>query len=236
VSAATALGIADVSGGYGGAVVVRNVTIDIAAGQIFALLGKNGMGKTTLLKTVLGFLPAQTGRIEVFGEDVTGLPTWLMARRGIAYSPQEQTLFQDLTVEDNLRLALRDDRLLSAEIDRVSDYFPIVRERRRQKAGTLSGGEQKMLIVSRALLGEPRLILIDEISEGLQPSMVERLARVLRAECDRTGATMLIVEQNLSFALSIADRYAVLEIGEIVDAGLADDPAALGRIQDHLSV
>jgi branched-chain amino acid transport system ATP-binding protein len=93
-----------------------------------------------------------------------------------------------------------------------------------------------MLIVSRALLGEPRLILIDEISEGLQPSMVERLARVLRAECDRTGATMLIVEQNLSFALSIADRYAVLEIGEIVDAGLADDPAALGRIQDHLSV
>jgi urea transport system ATP-binding protein len=236
VSAATALRIADVSGGYGGAVVVRNVTIDIAAGQIFALLGKNGMGKTTLLKTVLGFLPAQTGRIEVFGEDVTGLPTWLLARRGIAYSPQEQTLFQDLSVEDNLRLALRDDRLLSAEIDRVSGYFPIVRERRRQKAGTLSGGEQKMLIVSRALLAQPRLILIDEISEGLQPSMVERLARVLRAECDRTGASMLIVEQNVSFALSIADRYAVLEIGEIVDAGLADDPAALGRIQDHLSV
>jgi branched-chain amino acid transport system ATP-binding protein len=231
-----ALRIAEVSGGYGGAVVVRNVSIDVGAGEIFALLGKNGMGKTTLLKTVLGFLPARTGRIEVFGEDVTGLAAWRIARRGIAYSPQEQTLFQDLTVEDNLRLGLRDDRLLPAELDRVAGYFPIVRERRRQKAGTLSGGEQKMLMVSRVLLAAPRLILIDEISEGLQPSMVERLAGVLRAERDRTGAAMLIVEQNVSFALAIADRYAVLEIGEIVDAGPAGDPAALGRIQDHLSV
>jgi ABC-type branched-subunit amino acid transport system ATPase component len=236
VSNATALRIANVSSGYGGAIVVRNVTLDIDAGQIFALLGKNGMGKTTLLKTVLGFLPAQSGRISVFGEDVTGLPAYVIARRGIAYSPQEQTLFQDLTVEDNLRLGVRDDRRAAAEIERVSHYFPVIRQRRRQKAGTLSGGEQKMLIVSRALMATPRLILIDEISEGLQPSMVERLADVLRAERVRTGAAILVVEQNVPFALSIADRYAVLKVGEIADAGPAGDLSAVRRIQDHLGV
>jgi branched-chain amino acid transport system ATP-binding protein len=233
---AAALSIRDVSSGYGGAIVVRNVTLDVAPGQIFALLGKNGMGKTTLLKTALGLLAARTGRIDIFGDDVTGLPTYLIARRGIAYSPQEQTLFQDLTVEDNLRLGLRDDSRVTAEIDRVGQYFPIIRERRRQKAGTLSGGEQKMLIVSRALMAAPRLILIDEISEGLQPSMVERLADVLRTERTRTGAAILVVEQNVPFALSIADRYAVLKLGEIADAGEAADPSALRHIQGHLSV
>jgi ABC-type branched-subunit amino acid transport system ATPase component len=231
-----ALSIRDVSSGYGGAIVVRNVTLDVAPGQIFALLGKNGMGKTTLLKTALGLLGVRTGRIEMFGDDVTGLPAYLIARRGIAYSPQEQTLFQDLTVEENLRLGVRDDSRIAAEIDRVGQYFPIVRERRRQKAGTLSGGEQKMLIVSRVLLASPRLILIDEISEGLQPSMVERLAGVFRAERTRTGVAILLVEQNLSFALSVADRYAVLKLGEIADAGDAADPSAPARIYGHLSV
>jgi ABC-type branched-subunit amino acid transport system ATPase component len=231
-----ALSIRDVSSGYGGAVVVRNVTLDVAHGQIFALLGKNGMGKTTLLKTALGLLGARTGRIEMFGDDVTGLPAYLIARRGIAYSPQEQTLFQDLTVEENLRLGVRDDSRIAAEIDRVGEYFPIIRERRRQKAGTLSGGEQKMLIVSRALMAAPRLILIDEISEGLQPSMVERLASVFHAERTRTGVAILLVEQNLPFALSVADRYAVLKLGEIADAGDAADPSAPARIHGHLSV
>jgi ABC-type branched-subunit amino acid transport system ATPase component len=231
-----ALSIRDVSSGYGGGIAVRHVTLDVAPGQIFALLGKNGMGKTTLLKTTLGLLAVRTGRIKIFGEDVTGLPAYLIARRGIAYSPQEQTLFQDLTVEDNLRLGLRDNRRVAPEIDRVGQYFPIILQRRRQKAGTLSGGEQKMLIVSRALMAAPRLILIDEISEGLQPSMVERLADVLRAERTRTGAAILVVEQNVPFALSIADRYAVLKLGEIADAGDAADPSALQRIQAHLSV
>jgi ABC-type branched-subunit amino acid transport system ATPase component len=231
-----ALKVSGVSSGYGGAIVVRDVTLEIEAGEIFALLGKNGMGKTTLLKTVLGFLPARSGRVDVFGEDVTRLPSYIIARRGIAYSPQEQTLFQDLTVEENLRLGLRDDRRVAAETDRVAEYFPILRERRRQKAGTLSGGEQKMLIVARALMASARLILIDEISEGLQPSMIDRLANVLRAERRRTGATILMVEQNVPFALSVADRYAVLKIGEIADAGRADASDAVRQIKDHLSV
>ena len=232
----TILDIADLSSGYGEAIVLRNVSLSIRPGEIFALLGKNGMGKSTLLKTVLGFLPASRGKITLFGEDVTSLPTHLIARKAIAYTPQEQTLFQDLTVEDNLRLGLRDDRGFAEGLARVSEYFPIVGKRLSQKAGTLSGGEQKMLIVCRALLGSPRLILIDEISEGLQPSMIQRLTEILLAERKRTGTAIFVVEQNVPFAFSIADRYAVLKIGEITDDGVAGDGLAAVRIQDQLRV
>jgi ABC-type branched-subunit amino acid transport system ATPase component len=232
----TVLDIADLSSGYGEAMVLRDVSLSIRPGEIFALLGKNGMGKSTLLKTVLGFLPAKRGKITLFGEDVTSLPTHLIARRAIAYTPQEQTLFQDLTVEDNLRLGLRDDRGFTEGLTRVSEYFPIVGKRLNQKAGTLSGGEQKMLIVSRALLGSPRLMLIDEISEGLQPSMIQRLTEILLTERKRTGTAIFVVEQNVPFALSIADRYAVLKIGEIADDGIAGDGLAAARVQDQLRV
>jgi ABC-type branched-subunit amino acid transport system ATPase component len=232
----TVLDIADLSSGYGEAIVLRNVSLSIRPGEIFALLGKNGMGKSTLLKTVLGLLPAKRGRIKLFGEDVTALPTHLIARKSIAYTPQEQTLFQDLTVEENLRLGLRDDRGFAEGLARVSEYFPIVGKRLSQKAGTLSGGEQKMLIVSRALLGSPRLMLIDEISEGLQPSMIQRLTEILLAERKRTGTAIFVVEQNVPFAFSMADRYAVLKIGEIADDGVAGDELAAGRVQNQLRV
>jgi branched-chain amino acid transport system ATP-binding protein len=188
----TVLDIADLSSGYGEAIVLRNVSLSIRPGEIFALLGKNGMGKSTLLKTVLGFLPAKRGRIKLFGEDVTALPTHLIAR--------------------------------------------IVGKRLSQKAGTLSGGEQKMLIVSRALLGSPRLMMIDEISEGLQPSMIQRLTEILLAERKRTGTAIFVVEQNVPFAFSMADRYAVLKIGEIADDGVAGDELAAARVQDQLRV
>jgi branched-chain amino acid transport system ATP-binding protein len=232
----TVLDIAELSSGYGEAMVLRNVSLSIRPGEIFALLGKNGMGKSTLLKTVLGFLPAKRGRIKLFGEDVTALPTHLIARKAIAYTPQEQTLFQDLTVEDNLRLSLRDDRGFAEGLARVREYFPIVGKRLSQKAGTLSGGEQKMLIVSRALLGSPRFMMIDEISEGMQPSMIQRLTEILLAERKRTGTAIFIVEQNVPFAFSMADRYAVLKIGEIADDGVAGDELAVARVQDQLRV
>jgi branched-chain amino acid transport system ATP-binding protein len=232
----TVLDIGDLSSGYGEAIVLRNVSLSIRPGEIFALLGKNGMGKSTLLKTVLGFLPAKRGRIKLFEKDVTALPTHLIARMAIAYTPQEQTLFQDLTVEDNLRLGLRDDRGFAEGLARVSEYFPIVGKRLSQKAGTLSGGEQKMLIISRALLGSPRLMLIDEISEGLQPSMIQRLTEILLAERKRTGTAIFVVEQNVPFAFSMADRYAVLKIGEIADDGVAGDELAAARVQDQLRV
>jgi ABC-type branched-subunit amino acid transport system ATPase component len=232
----TVLDISDLSSGYGEAMVLRNISLSIRPGEIFALLGKNGMGKSTLLKTVLGFLPARRGKIKLFAEDVTALPTHLIARKAIAYTPQEQTLFQDLTVEDNLRLGLREDRGFAQRLARVREYFPVVGERLNQKAGTLSGGEQKMLIVSRALLGSPRLMLIDEISEGLQPSMIQRLTEILLSERKRTGTAIFIVEQNVPFAFSIADRYAVLKTGEIADEGVAGDELAAARVQEQLRV
>src|SRR6202000_1142136 len=151
-------------------------------------------------------------------------------------TPQEQTLFQDLTVEENLRLGLRNDHGFAEGLARVSDYFPIVGKRLKQKAGTLSGGEQKMLIICRALLGSPRLMLIDEISEGLQPSMIQRLSEILLAERKRAGTAIFVVEQSVPFAFSMADRYAVLKIGEIADDGLAGDEHAAVRVQEQLQL
>jgi ABC-type branched-subunit amino acid transport system ATPase component len=234
MSTAYALELQGVSSGYGEAIVVRDLHLQIRNAEIFAILGKNGMGKSTLLKTVMGFLRAATGRIRLLGEEVTGLPTHLVARRPIAYAPQEKTLFQDLTVEENLRLGLRSDRNFAERLGAVEDPFPIIRQRMKQKAGTLSGGEQKMLLVARALLSAPQVILVDEISEGLQPSLVQRLANVLRAEREQRGVTILLVEQNVAFALSIADSYAVLNIGEIVDRGAA--AASRSRIDTLLAV
>lgn len=235
-TAAPALDIAGISGGYGEAMVVRDIALAIQPGEIGTVLGKNGMGKSTLLKLIMGFLPIRGGGIRLFGDDITGLPPHRVARRGIAYTPQEQALFQDLTVEQNLRLGLRDDRGFAAELPRIGELFPFLLERRHQRAGTLSGGEQKMLLVARALLARPRLMLVDEVTEGLQPSVVERLAAALRSERDRFGTAMLLIEQNVSFALSVANRYAVLKLGEIVDRGTAGEADAAACINAHLSL
>ncbi len=234
MSEAPALELDGVSSGYGEALVIRDVALSLAPAQILAILGKNGMGKSTLLKTIMGYLPAASGAIRVFGERVTGIPTHRLARRGIAYSPQEQSLFQDLSVGDNLRLGLAEEKPFAAELARVGRFFPFLLERQRQRAGTLSGGEQKMLLVARALMTRPKLMLIDEISEGLQPSIVQRLATVLRAERDATGVAMLLVEQNVRFAGAVADGYAILKRGTIVDRGRLADPIAAAKVAAEL--
>jgi branched-chain amino acid transport system ATP-binding protein len=231
-----ALEIDGVSSGYGEAIVVRNVRLSIAAGEIFVLLGKNGMGKSTLLKTVMGFLPAASGRVSLFGEDITGAAPHRIARKSIAYTPQEQALFQDLSVEQNLRLALSDDGLFDPGLDRIGGYFPFIPQRLKQRAGTLSGGEQKMLLVARALMSRPRLMLIDEITEGLQPSVIEKLAHVLRAEREQSQTAILLIEQHVKFALTVGDRYAVLQLGEIADQGEVGAGYASQRIGQYLSV
>ncbi len=233
---AAALELDGVSSGYGEAVVVHDVALDIRPGEIFALLGKNGMGKSTLLKTVMGFLPIRSGTIRMSGEDITGEPPHRIARRAIAYTPQEQALFQDLSVEENLELAVRDERRLRAGLRRMGEIFPFIPQRLKQRAGTLSGGEQKMLLIARALMSAPRLVLVDEITEGLQPSVVQKLAAVLKAERERAGTAMLLVEQHVTFALEVADRYAVLKLGEIVDRGAVVDRGVEQRITAHLSV
>jgi ABC-type branched-subunit amino acid transport system ATPase component len=225
----------DVASGYGPVSIVQGVSLHVRPGEIVALLGKNGMGKTTLLKTILGFVPTRHGSVHVGGVDAAALTPARLIAWGLGYAPQAQPLFQDLSIRDNLRLAVRSDRRLAPALERVFDCFPFLADRLKQLAGTLSGGEQKTLILVRALMLRPRLLLIDEISEGLQPSVIERIANALREERERDGTAMLVVEQNLDFALRIADRWAVLKLGKIDDEG-SGGPGMRPRILQHLSL
>jgi branched-chain amino acid transport system ATP-binding protein len=221
--------------GYGDATVLRAVDLELRSGEIFALLGKNGMGKSTLLKSIMGFLPKMGGQVEFAGSDVSAMPPHRLARAGIGYVAQEKALFQDLTVEENIRLSVR-GRPIAAALAEVENSFPFLLQRLKQRAGTLSGGEQKMLLIARSLANGARLLLIDEISEGLQPSIIERVGAVLSDLQTRKGTTMLLVEQNIAFATQVAVRYAVLERGEIVDRGATNDPTASQRIAGYFSV
>lgn len=221
--------------GYGDADILQGVSLALRRGEILALMGRNGMGKTTLLKTLMGLIRARGGTVSLDGRQIAGRPpSWLLAQ-GVGYAPQELPLFQDLSIRDNLRLALRHDRDLPRALEHVSQSFPFFLDRLGQKAGTLSGGEQKMLILSRAMMTEPDLLLIDEISEGVQPSVVQRIAAALQAERERRGTSILVVEQNLGFALEVADRWAVMKLGQIVDAGPCD-AASREIVLDHLSI
>lgn len=230
------LDIKGVSSGYGKALVVRNVSLTVGVGEVVALLGKNGMGKSTLLKTIMGYLPVQSGCIAYRGEDISGEPPHRLARHGISYGPQEQAIFQDLTVRENLLLGMDDASGFDTEFARICEFFPFMASRSKQRAGTLSGGEQKMLILARSLIAKPKLILLDEITEGLQPSVIDLLEWALLEECNRSGTSILLVEQHIQFALRIADRWAVLKLGEINDAGDSSLGGAASRIADHLAV
>ncbi|PRX27264.1 amino acid/amide ABC transporter ATP-binding protein 2 (HAAT family) [Paraburkholderia sp. BL18I3N2] len=231
-----ALNIERVTSGYKASVVLRNLSLSIGSGEAVALLGKNGMGKTTLLKTIMGYLPAKSGAIHVDGLDITRLPPHRIARSGIAYAPQEHALFQDLSIRDNLRLGLPRVSVFNERFAEIEPIFPVFKTRLKQDAGTLSGGEQKMLLVARALMMRPSIILLDEITEGLQPSVIDRLADALLWERGRHGTTILLIEQNVPFALKVADRYAVLKQGEVIEQGDAKHLGAAASIFDHLRV
>jgi ABC-type branched-subunit amino acid transport system ATPase component len=228
-----ALQLNNLSSGYGSSIVVQDVSLEVAPAEIVAVVGKNGMGKTSLLKTILGFLPARSGSVKLWGSDVTALAPHLKRRLALAYAPQERALFQDLTVRENLRLGLTSDSEFDLHLEKVASWFPVLTARLRQRAGTLSGGEQKMLIVARGLIAEPRLFLLDEVTEGLQPSVVDRLSEVLALTRRERGTAMLVVEQHIPFVLGLADRFAVFKRGEVVDAGFVDDVSA-ARIDDHM--
>jgi ABC-type branched-subunit amino acid transport system ATPase component len=231
-----ALKLAGLDAGYGASIVLRDVNLEVRPGEIVALLGKNGMGKSTLLKATMGYLPKSAGTVGIKGSDVTLSSPHRIARLGVAYIPQEKALFQDLTIEDNLRLALPMRHDWSAAQARVRRAFPFLLDRLRQRAGTLSGGEQKMLLMSRALASGANLVLVDEITEGLQPSIIEKLGRGIREERDRSGTSFLLIEQNIAFSLAVADSWAVLELGTIIDAGASSAPDASRQVTDRLSV
>lgn len=231
-----ALSVEGVTSGYRASIVLRDLSLSVERGEAVALLGKNGMGKTTLLKTIMGYLPTRTGAIRADGLDITRLPPHRIARAGIAYAPQEHALFQDLSIRDNLRLGLPKASAFDERFAEILLIFPVFKSRLRQNAGTLSGGEQKMLLVARALMMRPSIILLDEITEGLQPSVIDRLAEALLWERGRHGTTLLLIEQHVPFALKVADRYAVLKQGEIIEQGGAKDAGASASIFDHLRV
>jgi branched-chain amino acid transport system ATP-binding protein len=230
-----ALQVEGLASGYGTSEVVSDVSFTLAKSEVLAIVGRNGMGKTSLLKAVLGFLPAWRGTIKLSGNDVTRMPPHLKRRLGLVYVPQEQALFQDLTIRDNLRLGVFSDRDLDAALDQVGQWFPVLTQRLQQRAGTLSGGEQKMLIVARALMARPEILLLDEVTEGLQPSLVDRLSNVLTQVRREIGTSMIVIEQHLPFALGIASRYLVFKRGEIVDS--ADIGAgSAARIETHMRI
>ena len=230
------LAVGSLEGGYGGSPVLQGVNFHIEPGEIFGILGKNGMGKTTLLKTIMGLLPARCGQVEMLGENVTGWPAYRITRLGVSYVPQEKSIFQDLSVDENLRLALREPSSFEERLVAVAGRFPFLAQRRQQRAGTLSGGEQKMLLIARALLTQPRLVLIDEITEGLQPAVIARFQETLAEEQRARGTSILLVEQNVGFALALADRYAVLKLGTIVETGYSSDAGARETIERHLVI
>lgn len=230
------LDVVGATSGYGQTNIISGISFSIAPGETLTILGKNGMGKSTLLKMLMGYLKNRGGRVTLEGRDITNRAPYLNARDAISFTPQEFTIFQELSVEENLRLGVPSDRDFTGRFAAVKSYFPIIGERLRQRAGTLSGGEQKMLLLTRALISRPKLMLVDEISEGLQPSVVLRVADVLRAANRELGISILLVEQNLRFALSVADRYAILKLGEIVETGKVTGPDMVPSLASHLQI
>jgi branched-chain amino acid transport system ATP-binding protein len=215
---------------YGDLVGVADVSLEVREGSVVALLGSNGAGKTTTLNAIAGLVRASRGDIEWRGERIAGLPAYAVVARGLALSPEGWRLFVGQSVEQNLRLgatALADKRRLGENLERVFAVFPRLKERRRQRAGTLSGGERQMLALGRALMSEPKLLMLDEPSLGLAPAIVEGLYETL-ARLHGEGLTLLLAEQSVPLALEIADYAYVLQTGRTVLEGpadrLADDP------------
>ncbi len=229
----------DLRAGFGSNVVLHGVSFRVHEGEIAAILGLNGAGKSVTLKVVGGILPAWDGSLHLGGKDITHLGAEQRVEGGMAHVPQGRQVFPDLTVEQNLRLGAytlrrRDKARYAQVLEGVLERFPILGERRGQPAGTLSGGEQAMLAVSRALMSEPRLILVDEASAGLAPIMVRQLFDMLR-EVNAGGVTILLVEQNVTFSLEIADRAHIMQRGQIVYEG--DVPSLdQAKVADYLGV
>jgi branched-chain amino acid transport system ATP-binding protein len=218
------LDVKNLEGGYGQIQVLRGLDFHVAEGEVVVILGANGAGKTTTLRAICGMIQC-SGSVTLRGEELIGKKTPDIVRRGVAHVPQGRGTLPELSVEDNLRAGayIRDDKEVDDDVERWFDVYPVLRERRNQRAGSLSGGEQQMLAVSRALMCRPELLLLDEPSLGLAPLIVQDLFHRFADINKETGTTMLVVEQNAQLALGIADRGYVIESGHISIEGPADD-------------
>ncbi len=221
-----------ISSAYGAVEVLREVSFTLAAGEILGVMGRNGAGKTTLLRSIMGLVPKRRGSLAIAGEDISHLPPHAVPARGIAYVPQGRRLFSELTVAENLRMGLLVHNAPESQAEPVLDLFPQLRERLAQAAGTLSGGEQQMLAVARALCAKPKVLLLDEPSEGLFPAVTHRILDTV-AELRRSGVAILLVEQQVKSALRICDRILLIENGVIQHEAqaheLARNPVPLER-------
>jgi branched-chain amino acid transport system ATP-binding protein len=219
----TVLRVAGLHAAYGPIKALHGVDLHIEEGEVVTLIGANGAGKSTLLMTICGNPRASQGRIELLGQDITRLPTHEIVRRGVAQAPEGRRLFAFMTVVENLQMgaSTADPRHFEEDLERVFSLYPILRERRNQRGGTLSGGEQQMLAIGRALMSRPRLLLLDEPSLGLAPLLVKRIFAVIREINERDGVTVFLVEQNAHHALRIAHRGYVMANGRIALSGAA---------------
>jgi urea transport system ATP-binding protein len=221
---------------YDATPILRGINLEIAGGEIVAVIGRNGVGKTTMMRCMIGLLPAVSGTIRYAGRDVTEFSADRRARLGIGYIPQGRDIFPRMTVEENLQVGeLIGGSRRPPATDRIFEYFPILKERRKQMAGTMSGGQQQQLAIGRALVGSPELLLLDEPSEGIQPSIVQMICRVLRAIRNDLGTTIVFVEQNLDTILALAERCLVMEKGQIISE-ISNGYVTQDSVRQHLLI
>ena len=231
------LAVEQLRGGYGGTPVLQDVGFKVGRGEIVAIIGRNGVGKTTLMRTLIGLMQGEAGTIRLEGRDIGALPADDRARLGIGYIPQGREVFPRMTVRENLAVG---ETLCRAgarpDYERIHAFFPILKERARQKAGTLSGGQQQQLAIGRAMVGRPSLMLLDEPSEGIQPSIVHDIGRAIKRLNAETGLTVLFVEQNLDMIMSMAQRCYVMDKGRIITELSVDELHDRETVRRHLAV
>jgi branched-chain amino acid transport system ATP-binding protein len=226
------LKVTGINAGYGKVQVLRDLSLSVASGEILCLLGRNGAGKTTLMKTIMGLIKADSGQIDIEGIDLTTLPAWQVPKHGVGYIPQGRRLFTEMTVAENLQIGLAARKQCPEVLMRVLDMFPRLRERLHQRAETLSGGEQQMLATARALCLKPKVLLLDEPTEGLQPSMIS-LIRNAVVDLKQQNVAIILVEQRVDAVLEIADRVIFIENGraalEATPNQLRSDPSLIHK-------
>ena len=225
------LKIDDIHVYYGAIHAIKGVSFEVKEGEIVALIGANGAGKSTILKTVSGLMHPRSGSISFCGEDIAHTDAYKLLRHGLAHVPEGRRIFQQMTVQDNLEMgAFIHKEVNKDDLERVFNYFPRLKERRKQIAGTLSGGEQQMLAMSRALMSRPKLMMLDEPSMGLAPILIDQIFEIIK-QLHKDGTTILLVEQNASKALEIADRAYVLETGKVILSGTGKELASSDEVK-----